>query len=80
MPRVNPLDPADSEGSNREVFEQFLKDRGNIPNMMRTMGHRPEHLRTMVAHMRVVMNTGSVSRLLKEMVAVRVSRINVCDY
>ena len=80
MPRIRPLDPAESEGSNREIFEGFLKERGNIPNMMRTMGHRSEHLRTMVAHMRTVMATGTVSRLLKEMIAVRVSRINACDY
>jgi alkylhydroperoxidase family enzyme len=80
VPRITPLDPADSEGPTREVFEQFLKERGNIPNMMRTMGHRPEYLRTMVAHMRTVMNTGTVPRLLKELVSVRVSRINLCDY
>ena len=80
MPRITPLDPADSDGTNREIFEQFLKERGNIPNMMRTMGLRAEHLRTMVAHMRVVMNTGTVSRRLKEMIAVRVSRMNSCEY
>jgi AhpD family alkylhydroperoxidase len=80
LPRITPVDPAESEGTNREVFEQFLKERGNIPNMMRTMGLSPEHLRTMVAHFRTVMNTGTVPRLLKEMIAVRVSRINACDY
>ena len=80
MPRITPVDPAESEGTNREIFQQFLKERGNIPNMMRTMGHCPEHLRTMVAHFRTVMNVGTVPRLVKELIAVRVSRINSCDY
>ena len=80
MPRIPTIDPADSDGSNREVFQQFLNERGNIPNMMRTAGHRPELLRTMVAHMRAVMRGGTVAPLLKELIAVRVSQINHCDY
>ncbi|MGH9392437.1 MAG: carboxymuconolactone decarboxylase family protein, partial [Vicinamibacteria bacterium] len=80
MPRIRPLDPADSEGSNREIFQQLLNERGHIPNMMLTVGHRPEHLRTMVAHMSTIMRNGSVPPLLKELIAVRVSRINACDH
>lgn len=80
MPRIPAVDPAESEGTNREVFQQFLNERGNIPNMMRTAGHRPELLRTMVAHMRTVMRGGTVPPLLKELIAVRVSQINRCDY
>lgn len=80
MPRIAPVEPAEADGSNREIFEQFLKERGNIPNMMRTMGLRPEHMRTMVAHMRVVMRSGTVPAILKEFIAVRVSRLNGCTY
>jgi len=80
VPRVVPLDPADSEGSNREIFQRFLNERGNIPNMIRTAGHDPELLRTMVAHIGAVMRGGTVPPLLKELLAVRVSQINRCGY
>lgn len=57
-----------------------MKERGNVPNMFRTVAHRPEYLRTMIAHFRTVMNTGTVPAKLKELVTVRVSQINQCDY
>ena len=80
MPRLTKLSPEQADAATREVFDVFLKERGNIPNMFRTAAHRPEILRTMTAHFRAVMNTGSVDKKLKEMVAVRVSHLNRCEY
>ncbi|MGH9519093.1 MAG: carboxymuconolactone decarboxylase family protein [Terriglobales bacterium] len=48
--------------------------------MFRTVAHRPELLRTMLAHFRAVMEGGTVPLKLKELLAVRVSQINACDY
>jgi len=77
LPRLRP----DQVGEDiRSLFETFLKERGNIPNMFRTAAHRPEILSTMLAHFRAVMGQGTVPVALKEMLAVRVSRINSCDY
>ena len=56
-----------------EIYDHFMKVRGNIPNMFRTVAHRPEYLRTMIDHFRVVMETGTVSTKLKELLFVRVS-------
>jgi alkylhydroperoxidase family enzyme len=64
----------------KNIFEAFLKERGNIPNMFRTAGVRPKHLTTMISHFRTVMNEGDVPPLLKELLAVRVSSINRCKY
>jgi alkylhydroperoxidase family enzyme len=64
----------------RSIFDVFLQERGNIPNMFRTVGVLPKHLRTMITHFRTVMNEGVVSPLLKELLAVRVSSINACKY
>lgn len=79
-PRLTKLSVEQAEPEAREIFEAFQKERGNIPNMFRTAGHRPELMKTMVAHFRTVMNTGTVDRKLKEMVAVRVSHLNRCEY
>ncbi|MGH9445916.1 MAG: carboxymuconolactone decarboxylase family protein [Terriglobia bacterium] len=80
MPRLSKVSPDEAGPEAREEFDQFLKERGNIPNMFRTIAHRPDIMRTMTAHFRAVMNTGTVEKKLKEMIAVRVSFINHCDY
>jgi alkylhydroperoxidase family enzyme len=80
MPRLSKLAADQVDGEARQVFDAFLKERGNIPNMFRTVAHRPEIMKTMTAHFRAVMNTGTVDKKLKEMVAVRVSHLNHCDY
>jgi alkylhydroperoxidase family enzyme len=57
-----------------------MQVRGNIPNMFRTVAHRPEILKTMIAHFRAVVETGTVPQKLKELVIVRTSQINRCRY
>jgi hypothetical protein len=79
-PRVRPLSPEEASLEVRQIFETYLKDRGNIPNMFRTAAVRPKHLQTMVAHFRTVMGEGTVPRLLKELLWVRISHFNRCRY
>lgn len=78
--RLSKLDKTQVDSQSQQVFDDFLRERGNIPNMFRTVAHRPEIMRTMVAHFRAVMNTGTVPRKLKELVIVRTSQINGCEY
>jgi alkylhydroperoxidase family enzyme len=80
MPRISRLDLASAPLEVKEVYDHFMKVRGNIPNMFRTAAHRPEIMRTMVAHFRAVMETGTVPAKLKELVIVRTSQINRCEY
>lgn len=79
-PRIRPRTPDEVEPATRGIFETFLRERGNIPNMFRTVAVRPKHLQTMIAHFRTVMNEGTVPVLLKELMAVRVSSLNRCRY
>ena len=64
----------------KELYEAVGKARGNVPNMFRVYAHRPEMLKTMVAHLNAVTNTGTVPVRTKELVATFVSRINHCEY
>jgi alkylhydroperoxidase family enzyme len=80
MPRIRPLGPDEVTPQAREVLERFQRERGNMPNMFRTMALRPEIMQTAVEHMRAVFSTGTVETRLKEMLAVRVSQINDCHY
>ena len=64
----------------RELYAKVGAARGNVPNMFRVYAHRPEILKTMVAHMNAITSTGTVSVRTKELVATLVSRINRCEY
>lgn len=78
--RISRLDKSEVDEQTAAIFELYLKERGNVPNMFRTVAHRPEILRTLIAHFRAVMNTGTVGAKLKELVIVRTSQINNCEY
>lgn len=80
MARIEPLAVEAAPPGVREVFADFQRARGNVPNMFRTMALVPDLAVTAAAHMRAVLNAGTVELRLKELVAVRVSQVNTCDY
>ena len=80
MPRLSKLDVDSAPPDMKEIFEGMIRKRGNVPNMFRTMAHRPEILKTMDAHFKAVMAPTTLSVRLKELVVLRASEINGCDY
>ncbi len=80
MARLSKVQPENSAQETRRIFDAYLKERGKVPNMALTVAHRPEIMTTMNDHFWTVMKTGTVDHKLKEMVAVRVSHLNGCDY
>jgi alkylhydroperoxidase family enzyme len=80
MMRITRLNKAQVDKETASIYDQFQKERGNVPNMFQTMAHRPELLRTLIAHFRAVMATGTVGAKLKELLIVRTSQINRCEY
>lgn len=80
MPRIEPLMPDEVGPEVRATFDRFFSQRGTIPNMFRTMALRPAIMETAEAHMNAIFQTGTVEPRLKEMLAVRVSQINDCNY
>jgi len=80
MSRIPTIAYEKAEPVAQEIFDHYKKERGNVPNMFRTVAYRPEILRTMIAHFRAIMETGTVGLKLKELVIVRTSQINHCEY
>lgn len=80
MARIRPLNPGEAGPEMDDLFARYHTQRGNIPNMFRTMAYRPEIARTAAAHLEAVFDTGTLDKRLKEMLAVRVSQINDCAY
>jgi alkylhydroperoxidase family enzyme len=79
-PRLVRIDPVDAPDALRPTFEAFVRDRGRVPNLFRIAGHAPRVAASMAKHLEVVMGAGEVPVLLKELLSVRVSQINLCDY
>ena len=79
-PRISRLEKDQVDEETGKIYDVYMKERGNVPNMFRTAAHRPEIFRTMIAHFRAVMNTGTVPVKLKELAIVRTSQLNGCEY
>ena len=80
MGRVTAIEPAKADPSLKGLFDDFLRERGAVPNMFRTLAHDPELLQTWFAMFRATMRGGAVSTRVKEMVGVRVSHLNQSRY
>ena len=80
MARLTKLTKEQVSDEVREKFVEIGRQRGNVPNMFRVYAHRPAILKTMMAHMDAVTNSGTVPVKTKELVATLVSRINRCEY
>jgi alkylhydroperoxidase family enzyme len=80
MPRISRLDRSVVPPEVGEIYDRFMKLRGNIPNMFRTVAHRPEILRNMIDHFGIFSANRAMHAKLKELLFVRVSQINRCEY
>ncbi len=80
MPRISRLNRDQVSPEIAAGFDKVFAQRGNVPNMFRVMAHRPEIFTTMQAHFAAVINTGTLSPKLKELIVVRTSQINDTPY
>jgi uncharacterized peroxidase-related enzyme len=79
-PRLSRVPRTEAPPAVAEIYDRYMRSRGSVPNMFRTMAHRPEIFATMIAHFEAVLNTGTLPPRLKELVIVRTSQLNRCDY
>src|ERR1700741_2406120 len=80
MSRISRLDRSEVSMEIAALYDKAFAQRGNVPNMFRVMAHRPEIFSTMMAHFAAVLNTGTVSTKLKELIIVRTSQVNETPY
>src|SRR3984957_13475594 len=80
MSRISRLNRDEVTPDIAALFDRVFAQRGNVPNMFRVMAHRPEIFSTMQAHFAAVLNTGTVSTKLKELIIVRTSQVNETPY
>ena len=80
MSRISRLDRDEVSPDIGALYDTVFAQRGNVPNMFRTMAHRPEIFATMQSHFAAVLNTGTVPTKLKELIIVRTSQVNQTPY
>src|SRR5215831_18693758 len=80
MSRISRIDRSVVAPDLAALFDKVFAQRGNVPNMFRVMAHRPQIFVTMQAHFGAVLNTGTVSTRLKELIIVRTSQVNDTRY
>jgi uncharacterized peroxidase-related enzyme len=80
MARVAAIEPAQADPSLKDLFADFIRERGAVPNMFRTLAHDPKILQTWFDMFRATLREGEVTTRVKEMVAVRVSHLNQSRY
>jgi AhpD family alkylhydroperoxidase len=76
------VEDQDATGIVREVYDDIKSSRGlaEVPNFWKAIAHRPEYLRSEWTKLRTILETGTIDRKVKEMIAVAVSATNNCDY
>ena len=80
MSRISRVDRNEVGPDVAAIYDAVFAQRGNVPNMFRVMAQRPEIFSTMQAHFAAVLNTGSVSNRVKELIIVRTSQVNETPY
>lgn len=78
--RLPRLGPDDVPPRQKAIFEAFLRERGNIPNLFRIAAHSPAVHDALRGLLTGLMVEGAAPVRLKELVAVRVSHRNRCEY
>jgi uncharacterized peroxidase-related enzyme len=79
-PKISRLDRNQVTPETGKIYDRYMQQRGNVPNMFRTVAHRPEIFQTMIAHFEAVLSTGTLPLKLKELAIVRTSQLNNCSY
>ncbi len=88
MPYIRVIDEDKAEGELKAVYDEIIKGRGKLSNIMKIHSLNPE---SMVKHLdlykilmfsrgRSFRDKSELSRELKETIAVVVSKVNNCDY
>ncbi|MED5579785.1 MAG: hypothetical protein VX794_07090 [Nitrospinota bacterium] len=81
--RVTPKDPDKAEGITAKFFDASKKLRGRIPNSVRAWAHIP-HIAKFFLPFSITLQReaggGVLSSKIKEMVVIKTSHVNNCNY
>jgi uncharacterized peroxidase-related enzyme len=81
MSRIRVVNENEAQGKVKEIYDGIISGFGMVPNAFKVFSSKPELLDMQNSIFNVVMaKETAIPRILKEMIAVVVSKINDCDY
>ncbi|GJL77239.1 MAG: alkyl hydroperoxide reductase AhpD [Nitrospinaceae bacterium] len=81
MFRIDSITEDAAEGRVKAVYDDLRDSTGIVPNVFKVLSIWPEGLELYVAMFKTMMlDNTSLTRVVKEMIAATVSRLNQCDY
>lgn len=79
MPRLNAVDPKQTDGARKELFDAVTAKMGKVPNLLRTMGNSPAVLESYLSFSNAL-GGSSLPADLRERIALVVGETNGCEY
>ena len=79
MVRLKALNPEETTGKSKELFDGIQKKLGSVPNIMRAMGNSPALLQGYLS-LSDALGTGTLGAKTGELIALAVAQENTCDY
>lgn len=80
MAVIKPLSREDADPAVSEIYEQMSQKFGRMPNIFGLLAHRPEVLKTFLPFYQAVVAGGTVEPRYKELVYLKTSQVNGCEY
>jgi alkylhydroperoxidase/carboxymuconolactone decarboxylase family protein YurZ len=83
MPAIKMIEEEEATGSVKDIYRDIKDTLGIefVPNMYKLMAPKPSYLEANWNKVKAVMvDSGQLDRLTKEIIAVAVSATNSCDY
>jgi len=78
--RVERIELEESTGIVKDVFLDIQANKGSIPNLFKTLAHKPQILRATWNRMKSIMKDEKLPAKVKKLVALRVSILNNAEY
>lgn len=81
MPLIKIIQPEDAEGELKTIYNKLVKTRGKIAEVHKIQSLNPQSIvNHMDLYMTLMYGKSPIRRVLREMIAVVVSRANECEY
>ncbi len=80
MARILPIEKENTAKDVQDILTEIESAFGKVPNLFKTYSHFPPLLKANWEKVKAVMMQGSLTRKMKETIAVLVSKDNSCDY
>src|SRR5258708_7534800 len=78
--RIPLLDRDAAAPDSQKIYDALLAARGVVPNMFKVLGYRPEIAQGVAGFLKPLLADGALPGFYKELVAVRISHLNVSAY